>query len=874
MKKLVLKCGLALGDIVLLTAAVRDLHRCHPQRFLTDVRTSCAALWENNPHLTPLAEHDAEVSLIDCSYPLINRCNAVPCHALHGFIEFLNGRLGSTINLSAFKGDIHLSAQEKAWHSQVHELTGEDTPFWIVAAGGKFDVTIKWWASERYQAVVDHFRGKIQFVQVGQYGHHHPKLEGVIDLRGLTDIRQLVRLVYHSQGVLCGVTGLMHLAAAVEPKYGQQVRPCVVVAGGREPAHWEAYPGHQFIHTIGALTCCAKAGCWKDRTRPLRDGDRRDRPENLCANLSNNLPRCMDMITPSEVISRIELYYRGGLCADLTRSQRVAAETGIKATARNRYDWQPLNLHTAGAACDKFIREMPVSPGDYTGQGIVICGGGTRYLPSAWVCVNMLRRLGCRLPIQLWHLGKEEADAAIFDLLRPLGVECIDAHAVGRCQPMRSLGGWQLKPYAILHSSFREVLLLDADNVPVVNPEFLFATPEFKASGALFWPDYDCKRNSKNLAIWRSCGLRPPKEREFETGQILLDKQRCWRALRLTLWLNENSDFYYRYLHGDKETFHLAFRKLKQKYSLVSHPIHPLPRVMCQHDFQGRRIFQHRNLDKWNLFLHNLRIEDFWFEKECRDDVARLQRLWDGGLANLPTTMRPRPKPIVNRSPRLTAVMITCDERKVVRQLTLDSLRKTDWGEAPLQLQLDPGSGDNHRQRQTRCAYLALKPMRECRADYILLFEDDLDFNRNLRHNLGAWAPLRQRSCALASLYNPGIREAACDIANNARVVHHSRVFGSQAFLIARDLLGHVIERWGRVPGMQDIKISRIIGRLGHPILYHAPSLVQHTGRDTVGGGTFHRAADFDPEWKAEPRPVPGRLSTMNPSVRITVGRW
>src|SRR5207248_1448460 len=153
-----------------------------------------------------------------------------------------NEQLGLQIKPTAFHGDIHLSPQETAWYSQIHELAESDLPFWIVAAGGKYDITIKWWSSKRYQEVVDHFRGKIQFVQVGAQGHYHPRLDGVIDLRGKTNLRELVRLVHHSQGILCSVTAAMHLAAAVETKPGfSRARPCVVIAGGREPAHWEAY---------------------------------------------------------------------------------------------------------------------------------------------------------------------------------------------------------------------------------------------------------------------------------------------------------------------------------------------------------------------------------------------------------------------------------------------------------------------------------------------------------------------------------------------------------------------------------------------------------------------------------------------------------
>jgi hypothetical protein len=83
----------------------------------------------------------------------------------------------------------------------------------------------------------------------------------------------------------------------------------VVVAGGREPPNWEAYPPHQFIHTIGRLPCCAKGGCWRSRSVPLGDGDEKDEPKHLCVDVVNNLPRCMHLITPDEVIRAIDWYF-------------------------------------------------------------------------------------------------------------------------------------------------------------------------------------------------------------------------------------------------------------------------------------------------------------------------------------------------------------------------------------------------------------------------------------------------------------------------------------------------------------------------------------------------------------------------------------
>lgn len=178
---------------------------------------------------------------------------------------------------------------------------------------GKHDFTNKWWDTKRYQQVIDHFEAKILFVQVGHSDHHHPALKRVLDLRGCTSLRHLVRLVYHAQGVLCPVTSLMHLAAAVPTRKDRpSARACVVVAGGREPSHWEAYPHHQFIHTIGALPCCQTGGCWKSRVVPLGDADEKDDPANLCLNVVGQLPKCMDLITADEVIRRIDLYFAGG----------------------------------------------------------------------------------------------------------------------------------------------------------------------------------------------------------------------------------------------------------------------------------------------------------------------------------------------------------------------------------------------------------------------------------------------------------------------------------------------------------------------------------------------------------------------------------
>jgi hypothetical protein len=143
--------------------------------------------------------------------------------------------------------------------------------------------------------------------------------------------------MWHAQGVLCPVTFAMHLAAAVETRPGgPRNRACVVVAGGREPAQWEAYPHHQYIHTNGALPCCDQGGCWRARTVPLGDGDEKDTklcqkvvPPKVSEDRRGPLPRCMDMISAGEVIRRVELYFRGGAARYLTDEEAACVKRTV-----------------------------------------------------------------------------------------------------------------------------------------------------------------------------------------------------------------------------------------------------------------------------------------------------------------------------------------------------------------------------------------------------------------------------------------------------------------------------------------------------------------------------------------------------------------
>lgn len=288
---------------------------------------------------------------------------------------------------------------------------------------------------------------------------------------------------------------------------------------------------------------------------------------------------------------------------------------------------------------EQSLLSMPAFPeGRFQGRGIVLCGGGKYYFPCVWVCIRLLRALGCSLPIELWYRGPREMTGEMKVLVEPLGVVCRDAYAVMQDHPVHRLDGWELKPFAILHSRFAEVLFIDADNVAVRDPDFLFTEEAYLTTGALFWPDLinpELIQAGLRDEAWELLGIPFQREPEFETGQMVIDKRRCWRPLQLTMHLNSHSDYYYRVFAGDKDTFHLAWRKVGKEYGLITHLPAPLGEreVLVQFDPSGARLFQHRCNMKWSLTRRNKRIRGFLYEETCLAYLRELQASWPAGSA-------------------------------------------------------------------------------------------------------------------------------------------------------------------------------------------------------------------------------------------------
>jgi len=97
-----------------------------------------------------------------------------------------------------------------------------------------------------------------------------------------------------------------------------------------------------------------------------------------------------------------------------------------------------------------------------------------------------------------------------------------------------AVGGFAIKAFAIIHSSFAEVLCLDCDNIPLYDPSIFFSTASYQQAGNIFWSDPNI--NGLDPLVYQIFGLPIPWEADeaflaSESGQILLNRYLSNHAL-------------------------------------------------------------------------------------------------------------------------------------------------------------------------------------------------------------------------------------------------------------------------------------------------------------------------------------------------------
>jgi alpha 1,2-mannosyltransferase len=220
---------------------------------------------------------------------------------------------------------------------------------------------------------------------------------------------------------------------------------------------------------------------------------------------------------------------------------------------------------------------LPYNPGT---KGIVSTAGGF-YLPVLVISLRMLRRTGSTLPMEIFLSDEEEYEPYICDTVLPsLNARCIILSRILATSPAK-IEKYQFKPFAMLFSSFEDILFLDADAFPLEDPAHLFTQDPFLSKGLLTWPDFWA--SSASPVFYDIAGHQAPPmdlRQSTESGEILLSKKSHTRSLLLATYYNfHGPGLYYPLLsqgaagEGDKETFVAAATAMGEPFYQVSEPI-------------------------------------------------------------------------------------------------------------------------------------------------------------------------------------------------------------------------------------------------------------------------------------------------------------
>ena len=235
---------------------------------------------------------------------------------------------------------------------------------------------------------------------------------------------------------------------------------------------------------------------------------------------------------------------------------------------------------------DNFVEELNklVPPLNvFSGYGIVMVGGDKYYGPAI-TTIRMIRRMGCTLPIEVFVKDASEYENYMCNTWLPShNARClIITDFLDKGAFVFVAGHYQLKVLALLFSSFRHVLFLDSDSIPLTDPLEMMQTAPYTTTGLVLWSDFWGATESPvfyNIAGMVKMPAGLPKT-SSESGELLFDKQAHLQTLLLIIYYNIYGPGYYYPLlsqggmgQGDKETFMAAAIVLNNTYYRVKTPV-------------------------------------------------------------------------------------------------------------------------------------------------------------------------------------------------------------------------------------------------------------------------------------------------------------
>ncbi|KJK61652.1 Mannosyltransferase [Aspergillus parasiticus SU-1] len=236
------------------------------------------------------------------------------------------------------------------------------------------------------------------------------------------------------------------------------------------------------------------------------------------------------------------------------------------------------------------IRSTNIDRAYSPGTSGIVSSAGKSYLPLFVTSLRMLRRTGSTLPVELFVKDESEYETKVCEEILPqYNARCVILSDIEARQgySTEEIAHYQLKIFAVLFSSFENVIWMDSDGFPLYKPESLLQNQPFASTGLVTWPDFWASTATPLYYNISRQPVPPMTERaSSETGVFLISKKNHFLTLLLAAYYNYYGPSHYFMLlsqgapgEGDKETFIQAaaamgepFYTVSEKVSAVGHP--------------------------------------------------------------------------------------------------------------------------------------------------------------------------------------------------------------------------------------------------------------------------------------------------------------
>lgn len=232
--------------------------------------------------------------------------------------------------------------------------------------------------------------------------------------------------------------------------------------------------------------------------------------------------------------------------------------------------WQPLR--------DTYTPWRQLPNDEENSIGIVICVGSSNLIYAMHLVLSLRNVHKSKLPIQIAYGGDHDLSFHERNSITELGsdIETLNVrdHFNEEITGLET-GGWAMKPFAMLASRFRKVIVLDADAMFLRSPDDLFDTePGLLETGTMFWHDraFGAEFTQRHHWVKEMMGNREPSPmlnqslfwqvgvyHEQDSAAVCMDKGRpnVFMSLLFTTWMNlkfVRDKVTYQHVHGKLRT--------------------------------------------------------------------------------------------------------------------------------------------------------------------------------------------------------------------------------------------------------------------------------------------------------------------------------